>query len=67
MSLINYWGFRLSVLLFQLVPFWLLYFLSDVLSWQFYHLFRYRRKIVEQQLRNSFPQAPEAQIQEWTR
>lgn len=67
MGLINYWSFRFSVLLFQLVPFWLLYFLSDVLSWQLYHIFRYRRKVVEQQLHNSFPQASEAQIQEWTR
>lgn len=40
----------------------MLYFLSDVFSWLFYHVIRYRRKLILENLRNSFPGKPEAEI-----
>ena len=36
-------------------PFWLLYLKSDFYFFLIYHVFRYRRKVVRQNLLRSFP------------
>ena len=41
--------------LVSLLPFWLLYLVSDILFVLLYHIIRYRRKVVQQNLRNAFP------------
>ena len=44
------------VYIIGLLPFGLLYFLSDVNAFLLYHVIRYRRKVVRQNLQNSFPE-----------
>lgn len=51
--------FRLSAFflyLISLLPFWLLYILSDILYIFLYYLLGYRRKVVKTNLANSFPE-----------
>ncbi|MFD2871213.1 lysophospholipid acyltransferase family protein [Mucilaginibacter ximonensis] len=42
--------------LISLLPFWLLYLLADALFVVLYHLIGYRRKVTQENLRNSFPE-----------
>jgi KDO2-lipid IV(A) lauroyltransferase len=42
--------------LFSLLPFWMLYCLSDILYFPLYYFIRYRRKIVRKNLTNAFPE-----------
>ncbi len=51
-----YWLCYSGIRLLALLPVWLLYGLSDVLSYAVYHLFRYRRKVVEHNLALAFPE-----------
>ena len=44
------------------LPFWLLYLKSDVFYFVVYHVARYRRKVVRQNLLNSFPDLPQVEI-----
>ena len=48
----------ISVLLFllSLLPFWILYLFSDILYFLLFHIIKYRRKVVELNLKNSFPE-----------
>lgn len=48
--------------LHALLPFRVLYILSDVLYFFAYHVVRYRRKIVRKNLRNSFPEKSDKSI-----
>ena len=41
--------------LFSRLPFWFLYTLSDVLAWLLYAVVRYRRRVIYDNLRHSFP------------
>src|SRR5690554_4319532 len=43
------------IYLFSILPFWVLYRLSDLLYPILYYLIRYRRTVVKQNLANSFP------------
>jgi KDO2-lipid IV(A) lauroyltransferase len=43
-------------------PFWFIYFLSDLLYWFVYLVFRYRRAVVFKNLKNSFPEKTDAEI-----
>jgi KDO2-lipid IV(A) lauroyltransferase len=52
------WLFLLSKL-----PFWILYRISDLIFVILYHIIKYRRKVVLENLRNSFPQREEKFIQ----
>ncbi len=45
-----------------LVPFRVLYIISDFLCFFLYHVVRYRRKVVESNLRNSFPRITEKEL-----
>lgn len=61
---------RLVVWLCQLVallPFWLIYLMSDIFYVLIYHVFRYRRKVVNQNLVNSFPEKSKAEIRQITK
>lgn len=51
------------VWLFSLLPFWLLYMLSDITYVLVYYIFRYRRKVVRRNLTTSFPEKPMAELQ----
>lgn len=42
--------------LVSLLPFWFLYFISDIIFIILFYITRYRRKVVHQNLSNSFPQ-----------
>lgn len=42
--------------LIAVLPFWMLYALSDVLRFGLYHVVGYRKKVVRTNLRNSFPE-----------
>jgi Kdo2-lipid IVA lauroyltransferase/acyltransferase len=42
--------------LLSLLPFWLLYIISDILFVVIFYLVGYRRKVVQENLRNSFPE-----------
>lgn len=45
-----------------LLPFGVLYLLSDIIYWLVYHVARYRRKVVRRNLTESFPDKSEAEI-----
>lgn len=47
---------------FALLPFRMLYFISDVVFYFVYYIFRYRRKIVSKNLHNSFPEKSDKEI-----
>jgi len=47
--------------LISLLPFWLLYLLSDFLFVLLYHVAGYRRKVTQENLRNSFPEKSDAE------
>ena len=46
----------------SLLPFWFLYFISDLIYFPLYYLVRYRRKVVRKNLTNAFPQKAEKEI-----
>jgi KDO2-lipid IV(A) lauroyltransferase len=45
--------------LLSLLPFWFLYLISDVVFVILYHITGYRRKVVQENLKNSFPEKTE--------
>jgi Kdo2-lipid IVA lauroyltransferase/acyltransferase len=55
------------IYLFMLIPFPFFYGLSELVFFILYYLIGYRKKIVKQNLKNSFPQKSEAEIQKITR
>jgi len=62
MKIIIYLFFLLFVLLVSVIPFWLIYRLSDLLFFVFYYLIGYRKKVVYQNLKNSFTEKSEEEI-----
>ena len=48
--------------LISMLPFWIFYRLSDFVYLVVYHLVGYRKKVVTQNLKNSFPGKPEQEI-----
>jgi KDO2-lipid IV(A) lauroyltransferase len=50
------------IYLLSLLPFWGVYFLSDVLYATLYYAFGYRKKIVRTNLQNSFPQKSKEEL-----
>lgn len=49
------------IYLISLLPFWLLYGIADVIFLLLYYVFRYRRKVIEANLLNSFPEKTAAE------
>jgi Kdo2-lipid IVA lauroyltransferase/acyltransferase len=67
MQYVGYLFFRFIVFLFSLIPFRLLYILSDGLAWLFFNVIKYRGKVVYGNLRNSFPEKSTTEINEIAR
>jgi KDO2-lipid IV(A) lauroyltransferase len=62
MKFLEFISFRILVTAFWLMPFWKLYLLSDILYILLFHVFKYRRKVVFANVKNSFPEKSEAEI-----
>jgi len=67
MKLIEFISFRILVAIFKLVPFWKLYLLSDLLYFLIYYIFKYRRGIVYDNIKKSFPDKTEIEIKKIVR
>jgi len=63
MQRLTYFIFRFSIFLFSLIPFRLLYILSDALQFLFYRLIKYRYDVIKTNLENSFPDKSASEIQ----
>lgn len=63
-SKIIYWLTYAGMWLLALLPFRALYVLSDGLYLLMRHVMHYRRKVVRRNLRNAFPEKPEAELRE---
>ncbi len=61
-NLTYYLSFALWFII-SLLPLWVLYRLSDGLYYLVYHVVRYRRRVVYANLRSSFPEKSEAEIE----
>jgi Kdo2-lipid IVA lauroyltransferase/acyltransferase len=62
MNRFSYFVFRASIALVSVIPFRVLYFLSDVIFLFIYYLIGYRKKVVYQNLSNSFPEKSQKEI-----
>jgi Kdo2-lipid IVA lauroyltransferase/acyltransferase len=62
MAYIGYLFFRFIVWIFAFIPFSLLYKIADFTQWLLFAVFKYRKKIVIQQLSISFPHMSDAEI-----
>ncbi len=62
MKVLEFIGFRYLVACFALAPYWYLYFLSDLAFFLLFYIFKYRRKVVYENLKNSFPDKTETEI-----
>jgi KDO2-lipid IV(A) lauroyltransferase len=62
MDYFTYLVFRSFILLFRFIPFRLLYGFADFIFYLVYYLVGYRKKVVFENLRNSFPGKPEIEI-----
>jgi len=62
MQYVIYIVFRAFVLLFALIPFRVLYILSDGIYYLIYYVFKYRKVVVYQNLTNSFPEKSPKEI-----
>ena len=60
-NIITYIGIGF-IYLISLLPHWILYGISDFAYLLLYHVFAYRRKVVNENLRNSFPEKSPAEI-----
>jgi Kdo2-lipid IVA lauroyltransferase/acyltransferase len=58
----EYAAYRIMVFKFAVTPFRLLYILSDVLSFLLQYILRYRRKVIDNNLRNSFPEKTQHEL-----
>lgn len=56
MQYLGYLSFRLLTGFFHLLPFWLVYRISDFLYLLLYYVFKYRRAIVRENLKTAFPE-----------
>ncbi len=64
MSALVYYIALPFIYLLSMLPFWVLYRVCDVLFIIVYHLLGYRKKVVVENLRNSFPEKSETEIQQ---
>lgn len=60
--MLSYYFLRSLINMLSHIPFGVLYVLSDLLFYPFYHIIRYRRKIVRKNLTESFPDKSKAEI-----
>ena len=64
MQYIGYLFFRLTVFVFSLIPFRAMYFLSDGIAFLMHKVFGYRRKVILENLKNSFPEKSVSEVEE---
>jgi len=62
MDYLLYLIFRCFVALVSIIPFWILYFLSDMIFFLIYYVFGYRKKVVFDNLYRSFPEKSQNEI-----
>jgi KDO2-lipid IV(A) lauroyltransferase len=62
--LLLYYLLRIIVFPFSILPFPVLYFISDGIYFLVFHLIGYRKKVVWQNLKNSFPEKTEAELKQ---
>jgi KDO2-lipid IV(A) lauroyltransferase len=62
MKYLEYVFFMLQKALISVMPFGFLYAFSDLIAFLFRHVFRYRIDVVKMNLRNSFPEKSESEI-----
>jgi KDO2-lipid IV(A) lauroyltransferase len=62
MRFTGYFLLRLTVLVFSIIPFRLLYVFADGLYFVLSRLFRYRYSVIKSNLKKSFPEKPETDI-----
>ena len=62
MKTFTYVCFRIFVFIFRIIPFKLLYVISDGIFYPTYYLIGYRKKVVFGNIRNSFPEKDEREI-----
>jgi len=58
---ISYYLFLVFTKLFAFVPFWMLYGFSNGLYFLFYYVIPYRKKVIKQNINNSFPNISESE------
>ena len=62
MDRMTYLVFRAFIFLFRFIPFRLLYGFADLIFYIVYYIVRYRKKVVFENLRNSFPDKTDLEI-----
>lgn len=62
MDYLTYLVFRAFILLFRFIPFRLLFGFADFIFYVVYYIARYRKNVVFENLRNSFPEKSEPEI-----
>jgi KDO2-lipid IV(A) lauroyltransferase len=67
MQRITFFFFYIGINLFRVVPFFLLYFFSYITYLIIYYLVGYRKKVVFQNLKQSFPEKSEKEIKKLTK
>ncbi len=65
--MISYILFRFFIFVFKLTPFWLLYLQSDIIYFLVYRVIGYRKKVVWQNLKNSFPEKTDIELKKITK
>ena len=64
MKQIALFGFRVLIFLFSLIPFWILYGISNFISFIFIHIYAYRSKVICTNLSEAFPDKSEKEIKQ---
>lgn len=59
---LEYLAYKCMSFVFGIMPFWLLYVFSDIMSFLIQYILRYRRKIVEENLYSAFPLKSKSEI-----
>jgi KDO2-lipid IV(A) lauroyltransferase len=63
MNYVTYLIFRAFIFLFRFIPFRVLYGFADLVFYLVYYIAGYRKQVVFENLRNSFPEKPEKEIE----
>lgn len=62
MKFLEFIAFRILVAIFWLLPFWVIYLLSDLLFFVLYYVVKYRRAVAYDNLRKCFPDKSDQEI-----
>jgi len=64
MKKLGFWAFLVLVRIFSILPFRLIYIFSDFVAFLFYNVFTYRKSMILNNLRSTFPDKSENEIKE---